>query len=385
MFHRSARFVVILALIRFGTLSQAGVVLPETGTNLICHYDFEHPAADPSREVNLGRASAELILVNGGGSMRSADGARVGSAHSLQTKQLHPASKNNDDWKAGVYQTDGTLLTEFSGVAGITLMGWVKPTGINPNLNSESANPDDFYNAVGLFGILSGNSDGHAVRALLEIINVSGALRLVALGRRMDTGASLTLAADEDWQVLIPSNTWTHLAATFDYDAGAMALYRNGQPLSAQYTTSHDAWNVNGGAEPDLTSSTSPAGIKIGGSYPQNTAEKNAFNGRFDDLMFFNRVLTPSEVQAQYERLLAGSGDARPELKVKWSGAQLQLSWPETTDNFVLESAADLTSRTNWTQSVEALSTNEGQIIIAVSPSGASACYFRLRQDFNSR
>ena len=38
---------------------------------------------------------------------------------------------------------------------------------------------------------------------------------------------------------------------------------------------------------------------KIGGSYPQDTQEFNAFNGRFDELMFFNRSLGAEEVAAQ--------------------------------------------------------------------------------------
>jgi hypothetical protein len=101
---------------------------------------------------------------------------------------------------------------------------------------------------------------------------------------------------------LLPANAWTHLAAIFDFDAGTMALYRNGEPLSASYTTTEDSWQVIGDPEPDVTSASNPAGIKIGGSFPQNTAERNAFNGRFDDLMFFDRALTAAEVRAQFNR-----------------------------------------------------------------------------------
>src|SRR5262249_9052577 len=144
---------------------------------------------------------------------------------------------------------------------------------------------NDYYNAVGLIGLLTGNSDGHAVRALIEVIETSGIYRLSAVGRRIDTGSSWTLYATNDWHQLLPGNTWTHLAAAFDFDNGTMALYRNGAPLPAAYATGGDPWGIVGGAEPDLVSSTSPAGIKIGGSYPQNTQEFNAFNGRFDDVM----------------------------------------------------------------------------------------------------
>src|SRR6266508_3958476 len=106
-------------------------------------------------------------------------------------------------------------------------------TGQNPSPNSNTANPDDFYGAIGLAGILSGDSDGHAVRALLELIEVSGELRLVALGRRIDGSSS---------QTLLPPNEWVFLAATFDFNTGAMALYRNGEPMPGFYTVPGDPW-----------------------------------------------------------------------------------------------------------------------------------------------
>jgi len=81
-----------------------------------------------------------------------------------------------------------------------------------------------------------------------------------------------------------------------------MALYRNGEPLPASYTEAGDRWKVVGDPEPDVISASDPAGIKIGGSYPQHTAERNAFNGCFDDLMFFDRALTAAEVKAQFAR-----------------------------------------------------------------------------------
>lgn len=102
--------------------------------------------------------------------------------------------------------------------------------------------------------------------------------------------------------MLLPNNQWTHLAATFDFDAGTMALYRNGEPLAASYTPAGDRWSVAGDPEPDVTSPTDPAGIKIGGSFPQNSVERNAFNGLLDDLMFFDRSLTPADVRAQFAR-----------------------------------------------------------------------------------
>jgi len=293
--------------------SAADAVLPTLAGNLVCHYDFDHPVdGDAGRETDLGLSATAIRLVNGEAAMRVADAAWPGAGHALQTRQVNPAANGNDDWKAGTFDAHGVeSLGAFNAAAGITVMGWVKPTGPNPNPDSMTDDPDDFFGAIGLFGILSGTSEGHLVRALLEVMNVGGALRLVALGRRDDAGSSVVLAAEDDWQALLPGDTWTHLAATFDYDEGRVALYRNGEPLEAFYTASDDPWHVEGDPEPDLSSATNPTGIKIGGSYPQNTAERNPFNGRFDDLMFFDRALAASEVRAQYVHFMSQQDNSR--------------------------------------------------------------------------
>jgi hypothetical protein len=296
-----------LVLVAASAHSAPEFVLPSLANDLICYYDFDHPVAgNPGLEQDLGLSGTALQLVNGGASMRTKDAAYPQAGQALQTQQVAPAVNGNDDWKAGLYDANGvTTLHAFNAVRGITLMAWVKPTGTHPNLDSTTDDPADTYNAVGLLGLLSGTSDGHAVRALLEVIKVAGTPRLVALGRRDDAGNSLILAADDDWEHLLPKNTWTHLTATFNFDDGTMALYRNGKLLAASYTASEDNWLLIGDPEPDVTSASDPAGIKVGGSFPQNTAEKNAFNGRFDDLMIFRRALTAPEVQAQFSRFAA--------------------------------------------------------------------------------
>ena len=270
--------------------------------NLVAYYDFEHPfAQDGAVELDQGKSDTLLNLVNGGWSSRVPDGAFPGSNNALQTQQVNPTVNGNDDWKAGVWNQNGvSTLDAFKGAKQATVMGWFKMTGTNPSPNSVTANPSDFYNAVGLAGVLSGNSDGHGVRALLELIDVNGELRLVALGRRIDTGASQTFAASADWQTLLPQGEWVHLAATFDYTTGAMALYRNGQPVDGFYTNAGDPWQVDGTG----TSDTLPRGIKIGGSFPQDTVERNPCNCRMDSLMFLDRAVSAPEVARQYRRFL---------------------------------------------------------------------------------
>jgi hypothetical protein len=276
-------------------------VLPSLTRNLVAHYDFEHPVTtNPAQEQDQGFSGTTINLVNGGAAMRVPDGAHRGSATSMQAQQVNPTVAGNDDWKAGIYSPTGVpSLNAFNAVREATVMGWFKMTGQNPSPNSNTANPDDFFGAVGLAGVLSGDSDGHAVRALLELINVSGELRLVALGRRIDGASSQTFAASAPWQTLLPQDEWVFLAATFDFSTGTMALYRNGKPLPGFYVLPGDPWGI-AGPGPHYTSATDPRGIKIGGSFPQNTRETNPCNCRMDSLMFLDRAVLPAEVMQQH-------------------------------------------------------------------------------------
>lgn len=120
-----------MLLVSASAQSGAGTVLPSLSSDLICHYDFDHPVeGDAGKETDLGLSGTVLHLINGGASMRVEDSAYSGAARSLQRQQVNPAINGNDDWKAGVYEADGVAtLNAFNAVAGITLMGWVKPTG----------------------------------------------------------------------------------------------------------------------------------------------------------------------------------------------------------------------------------------------------------------
>jgi hypothetical protein len=294
-----ALVLALLLIVAAPAAAQAGAE-----RHLVAHYDFEHPVrGNPAQERDLGRSGTPIDLVNGGAAMRVRDGAHRRSSHSLQTMQVNPTVAGNDDWKAGIYSAFGVpTLDAFNGVRETTIMGWVKMTGQNPSPNSNSANPSDFYGAIGLAGILSGDSDGHGVRSLLELIEVNGTMRVVALARRVDGSSSQTFAAEEDWRTILPQDEWVFLAATFDYDTGEMALYKNGRPLPGFYTLPGDPWGVIGPPEPDLTSPTDPRGIKIGGSFPQDTAERNPCNCRFDDLRFYDRALSRGQIMSRYRR-----------------------------------------------------------------------------------
>jgi hypothetical protein len=282
-------------------LPPARDVHPALRRNLVAFYDFEHPVrGNPTQESDRGFSGTNIDLVNGGAMMRVPDGAYPGSTRALQTGQVNLTTAGNDDWKAGTYSATGVpTLSAFNGVRSATLLGWFKMTGTNPSPNTNTADPADQYGAIGLTGVLTGDSDGHAVRALLELITVDGQMRLVALGRRVDGSSSQTFAASAPWPTLLPQNEWVFLAATFDFSTGAMALYRNGEPVAGSYVVAGDPWGVAGPGV-HRASPTDPRGIKVGGSFPQDTEERNPCNCRMDSLMFLDRAISPREVGQQY-------------------------------------------------------------------------------------
>jgi hypothetical protein len=285
-----------------GADAPPGAVIPSLAPNLIAFYDFEHPSpTNASVELDQGSSGTSINLINGGAAMRVAGGAYPGSTTSLQSQQVRPTVMSNDDWKAGRFTTSGVAsLNAFNHVQGITIMGWFNLTGTNPSPNSNTSSGTDLYGAVALAGLLSGNSDGHTARALIEVFGVNGKLRLVALGRRIDDQGHQLFAANEDWHTILPQNTWVFLAATLNYNTGELVLYKNGQPLPGFMGVAGDPWGVHGGGGPFFTSATNPRGIKVGGGFPQNTREDNPCNCRVDGLMFLNRDATATEVAQQY-------------------------------------------------------------------------------------
>lgn len=278
-------------------------VSPSLAPRLQAFYDFEHPALqDQARELDQGLSGTDIQLINGGAQMRVSDGAYDASRASLRVQQVDATNAGNDDWKAGIFDENGVAtLAAFSGVRGTTILAWVQLTSDMLPLNTNTPDPGDRYNALGIAGLLSGNSDGHAARALLELITVNGELRLVALGRRLDAGRSQTFAANEDYRTLLPVGEWVHVAATFDFGIGEMVLYRNGQPIDGFYTQLDDPWEVTGATNPSA-SPTLPRGIKLGGSFPQNSEEFNPGQSQLDSVMFIDRVATALEINEQYLR-----------------------------------------------------------------------------------
>jgi hypothetical protein len=76
---------------------------------------------------------------------------------------------------------------------------------------------------------------------------------------------------------LVPLNTWTHLAGT--YDGSTLKLYANGVLMGSKAVTG------------SLAATTNP--LRIGG----NTIWREFFHGQIDEVRLYNRALSAGEIQ----------------------------------------------------------------------------------------
>jgi glucose/arabinose dehydrogenase/PKD repeat protein len=135
---------------------------------------------------------------------------------------------------------------------GMTLSAWVKPTG-----------------TTGWQTVVLKEQPGGLVYALYSSTtgNVPAAHAYVAGAERRTLGPTV-----------LPANTWTHLAAT--YDGAMLRLYVNGVQASARAMAGPIA--------------TSTGLLRIGG----NAVWGEYFRGLIDEVRVYSRALTPSEIQA---------------------------------------------------------------------------------------
>jgi Concanavalin A-like lectin/glucanases superfamily len=270
------------------------VVALQARAALVDSYTFDDPVpGDSFSEVDQGSDGVNLWVFYGG-LQRVVGNAFPGSGNALQTGAVstppgplspHATSPGNDDMKAGISFASSAVspLVGTEQVTGITIMGWFKPT--QPIVGTTS-----------LMALLRGDSGAddtpHDGRALMEIENVSGTYRITGIGRRLDSdGQRLTYSnlgidnSSNSQTSALPLNTWTFLAAAFNYDTGTITLYRNGSVLSST-APSGDSWQLTSGT--DRTSNTASLGIKIGGQISDDTTP---FTGFIDEVQIYNEAL----------------------------------------------------------------------------------------------
>ncbi|MCK6600910.1 MAG: T9SS type A sorting domain-containing protein [Bacteroidetes bacterium] len=90
----------------------------------------------------------------------------------------------------------------------------------------------------------------------------------------------------------IPANTWTHVAVTYNVGANEVKFYKNGELMNTES-------GVNA-ITPDN------GDINIGRQSPASCL-CNTFGGKLDEVRFWNRTLTDSEILDNFQRTLSGS------------------------------------------------------------------------------
>ncbi len=248
---------------------------------LIDRYTFDNPVpGNAAMEADLGTDNTPINLFNS--ATRVADPAYPGAGLALRTGPVADPPTNND-LKAGILfpNSAASTLVSSANVTGITLMGWFKPLSA-PN------------GTTSMIGLLRGDSTGidptaHDGRALIEMESSGGQLHLTALGRRLDseTTARPVLVTTDIIANILPTNQWTQIAATFDFDHGTMALYRDGVLLAGNSPSFTD-WALTSGT--DRTSNTAADALKIGGQLDDDTTP---FDGLIDDVRGLQRNPSP--------------------------------------------------------------------------------------------
>ncbi|HRS72274.1 MAG TPA: hypothetical protein P5175_10540 [Anaerohalosphaeraceae bacterium] len=152
-----------------------------------------------------------------------------------------------------------------------------------------------------------------AVRQLIEKGGTSGAAWYTApWGIRLETNRQLLLKwgnADFLKSTAIPSNTWTHVAMTYDSTLGTnnTKFYINGLPDTQAHWT--------GAAAPNSYD------LFIGTDFYNNTS-RWAYLGCMDDVCIYNRALTPGEIAELTTAPAAPTG-----LAVTGGNSQVDLAW----------------------------------------------------------
>jgi fibronectin type 3 domain-containing protein len=178
--------------------------------------------------------------------------------------------------------------------SGMTLEAWVSPTSVPTSWE------DVIYKENDIYFLEAGSS----------VSNHSP-----AAGATFQSNGDQFLAGTS----ALKSNTWTHLAATFD--GANLILYVNG-------TQSATIPMVD-----SITSSTQA--LQIGG----DAAFGQYFKGIIDEVRIYNRALAPAEIQADMVTPIGQAGDTQaPTASTNLSGVAssstaINLNWTASTDN----------------------------------------------------
>ncbi|MCI0669588.1 MAG: Ig-like domain-containing protein, partial [Myxococcaceae bacterium] len=239
------------------TFSPAAPAPPATFTTpaatstpgLVAAYAFGEGAGSTAADASGNGHTATLggaIATLGGATWTTA--GRYGSALSF------------DGLNAWVTINDATALDLTTGM---TLEAWVRPNAVPQDWTTVLLKENVGGLAYALYG-----SDGNS-RPPVVYANVGGDQATVAT-------------------TTLPTNAWTHLAAT--YDGATMRLYVNGKQVTSRTLSGPMA--------------TSDRPLRIGG----NSVWGEFFNGLIDEVRIYNRALSQAEILTDMNTPLTGGG-----------------------------------------------------------------------------
>jgi hypothetical protein len=289
----------------------------------------------------------------------------VGTAHG-ELIGLNPGLETNNFTGTGQVTLDGGAWNDFelnyvnlpnglvSTLNSVTIEGWA-------TWNGGAANQRFFD-----FGMSSGAPDGSGGFDEDFVANPGMSyMFLTPSGPRfaINTG---TVPENPSITSSIPiaQGTNIHYAVIYDPPNGVARLYINGQRAGTAAATLP-------------LSVVDDRNNWLGRSVWQDPL----FSGSFDEFRIYNGPLLDADIAASYAAGPNQLPDLTPgaSLTASLSGQNIEITWPETSTGFSLETTAQLGTGATWT-AVTATPTTEGGNFKVSVPRGTGDAYFRLRR-----
>jgi hypothetical protein len=197
--------------------------------------------------------------------------------------------------------------TNFDSTAG-TIMFWMRSSGVA----DPSGNPATLFDRLSGTGGATGSGNGIVVAQ-----NSDGTV-LVQIGSGTTTAATMSSTAKT-----LSNNLWHQVAVVYDQSGGQLAFYIDGQGDASETLSSFSL--ANQGQE-----------LELGLSHDTNSWQ--AYIGLMDDVRFYNRALTSSEITSAYGGALVDTDALVMQLNFTTApGPGINLTW-QCTDA-ILQSA----------------------------------------------
>ena len=161
--------------------------------------------------------------------------------------------------------------TSLSPTGSFSFEGWLYPTqrGSYEEIISKWGDTDDYFNERSYsFGLTPGGSLRFAIADLAH--------QWDATFHDFDSGTNI-----------VPLNLWSHVAAVYDQSTGARRIFLNGT-------------NVAERVDSAITVLQATNNASLGARLPSSTSPSNYFAGRIDELAYYGKALSPTDIAAIY-------------------------------------------------------------------------------------